>query len=70
MGLINGIGLKLRSAATCTKLRCIQVGPLTVDLALLHKHWTPENFVKNISETWEVLKDEKLNMRDPLVKEI
>lgn len=46
--LINEIGIALKSAARCTGIRLIQLGPFTVEHSLLQKHWTLENLIENI----------------------
>ncbi|KAG7170636.1 mitochondrial mRNA pseudouridine synthase Trub2-like [Homarus americanus] len=46
--LVHDIGLKLKTSAVCTQMRCIRHGPWTLDHALLRKHWTLEHIINNI----------------------
>lgn len=59
MKLIHEIGLTLRSTAVCTKLRQVQFGPLSVENALLNKHWTLEHIINNIIECRKIIKPQR-----------
>lgn len=46
----------MKTNATASKIRCIRYGPLTVDDALLRKHWRLEHIIDNI----EYIRDKNL----------
>lgn len=47
--LVNGIGRRHQSLATCTGLQCIRHSYFSLDQALLMKHWTLEYVIENIA---------------------
>uniref|UniRef100_A0A0V0GD68 Putative pseudouridine synthase n=1 Tax=Triatoma dimidiata TaxID=72491 RepID=A0A0V0GD68_TRIDM len=59
MALIHSIGLKLRSAATCTAIHCIRHSFFNLDSALLKKHWTLQNVMKNLVDNRKLIKQQK-----------
>jgi len=65
--LIHDFGIRLHTAAVCTKLRCVKYGPFTLDLALLPKHYDPQHIINNIIKTKEILQTMDLRVRDPLI---
>jgi len=65
--LIHEFGIRLRSTATCTKIRCIKYGPFNLDHALLKKHWDVENTIANLYTSAQVLKTVDTWVRDPLI---
>ncbi|XP_014239768.1 mitochondrial mRNA pseudouridine synthase Trub2 isoform X2 [Cimex lectularius] len=65
MALIQNIGLRLHSLATCTKIQCIKYSYFTLDDALLKKHWTLQNIITSLGNTHRknsanVIKDHKI----------
>jgi len=62
---VHELGLKLHSVAVCTKIRCTKVGPFTLDMALLPKHWDLENIIDNMQKSSTLLKDFNLYEREP-----
>nr|XP_045581938.1 mitochondrial mRNA pseudouridine synthase Trub2-like [Procambarus clarkii] len=46
--VIHDLGLKLKTTAVCTQMRCIRHGPWTLNHALLRKHWSLEHIINNI----------------------
>jgi len=54
--LVHQIGIYLKSLAVCTGLRRTQFGHLSVEAALLRKHWTLEHILSNITLCKEILK--------------
>ena len=46
--LINEIGLAIKTTAMCCGIRLTNLGPFTINDALLQKHWTLENLIENI----------------------
>jgi len=67
MQLINNLGRMLHSVATCTKIRCLNVGPFGLDMALLNKHWSLQNIISNMDRTRTILSGRDLSIRDPNV---
>lgn len=47
--LVHDIGIKLKTTAVCTQMRCIRYGPWTLHHALLRKHWSLEHIINNIN---------------------
>lgn len=54
--VIHDIGLKLKTVAVCTQMRCIRHGPWTLEYALLRKHWSLENIINNINKSSHLMK--------------
>ncbi|CAN2389131.1 pseudouridine synthase activity, partial [Pristimantis euphronides] len=48
--LIHEIGLELKSAAVCTKVRRTRDGPFTLDCALTHGHWDLNSIANAIKD--------------------
>lgn len=48
INIIAQAGIKLRTEATCTSMRCIRYGNFTLNDALLRKHWKLEHVIDNI----------------------
>lgn len=59
--LIHDIGLKLKTVAVCTQMRCIRHGPWTLEHALLRKHWSLEHIINNIGLSKPLLKTVRHN---------
>ncbi|XP_045102994.1 mitochondrial mRNA pseudouridine synthase Trub2-like isoform X2 [Portunus trituberculatus] len=53
--LIHSLGIKLKTNAVCTQLRCVRYGPWTLGHALLRKHWSLEHIVNNIGQSYPLL---------------
>lgn len=67
VGFIHDFGIRLHTAAVTTKIRCIKYGPFTLDMALLPKHYDPENIINNTIKTKKIIRGVDLNVRDPIV---
>lgn len=48
LNLIYTAGLKLKSVAMCTSIKCIRYGPFTLDHSLLHHSWNVEKLALNV----------------------
>ncbi|KAL3872037.1 hypothetical protein ACJMK2_040005 [Sinanodonta woodiana] len=60
MKLIHEIGLELRSTAICTQVRRIRYGHFTLEHALLCKHWTAQEIIRNIATCKHLLTPNRL----------
>ncbi|OQV11881.1 ATP-dependent RNA helicase DDX42 [Hypsibius exemplaris] len=47
--VLNDVAEDMKSSAVCTRMRRIRYGNLTLDMALLRKHWTAGDIIKAIS---------------------
>lgn len=60
--LIHDIGMQLKSTAHCVGVQCIRHNFLTVENALLKKHWKLQYILDNISENHKIFKKVKEEM--------
>ncbi|KAK0180005.1 hypothetical protein PV327_005692 [Microctonus hyperodae] len=68
--LVNGLGLQLRSTATCTQIQCVQFGLFNLDIALLRRDWNLECIVKNMTTMrYLIWKNNALFRKDPVLRE-
>ncbi|XP_076276836.1 pseudouridylate synthase TRUB2, mitochondrial [Lasioglossum baleicum] len=67
--LIQDVGMKLQSTATCTQILCLQDGLFTLEHALLKKHWTLESILGNMSMCQKILMSNKnlLHQESPVL---
>ncbi|XP_014283506.1 pseudouridylate synthase TRUB2, mitochondrial isoform X2 [Halyomorpha halys] len=54
--LINSIGTRLQSYATCTGIQCMRHSHFSLEHALLKKHWNLEEVIKNIQNNKRLMK--------------
>lgn len=53
--LINNIGTRLQSYATCTGIQCIRHSYFSLEHALLKKHWNLEEVIRNIQNNKKLI---------------
>ncbi|XP_037558167.1 pseudouridylate synthase TRUB2, mitochondrial-like [Dermacentor silvarum] len=63
--LVHEIGLHLHSCAICHRVRLVRYGLFNTDLALLRKHWTLENILRNIQDCQPLVAQELLEPHSP-----
>lgn len=52
--MINTMGIQLRTAAHCMKIRCTRVGFFTYKDSLLRSHWNLQNVIQSMHECQEI----------------
>lgn len=52
--MINTMGIQLRTAAHCSKIRCTRVGFFTYKQSLLRSHWNLQNVIQNMHECQKI----------------
>lgn len=68
LNLVHNIGMKLKSAAVCTGIKCIRYGPFTLDHSLLQHSWHAEKLVSNIEQCNSIYEEDlKSGRRDKLI---
>lgn len=63
--LVNGVGIKSRSNASISSLRCTRYGHFTVENCLLEKDFTVEGVLNNIALNQPLTREEKLRPLHP-----
>lgn len=63
---IHEVGLALRTTACYSKLCKVRQGNITLDHALLSKHWTLENVINSIGECRKLLNPKKLKVQQTI----
>ena len=63
--LVHGLGLKMRSTACISSLRCTRYGYFNVDKALLEKNLTVEKVINNIGDCSDLITEDKLSPVSP-----
>ena len=63
--LVNGIGIKNRSTACITSLRCTRYGHFTFENCLLEKEFNVESVIKNVVSNEPLTSEEKLRPLRP-----
>jgi len=63
--LVHGLGLKMKSTACISSLRCVRYGYFKVENALLDKEWTVEGVINNIGICSENTSQDKLSPVSP-----
>lgn len=69
--LIHGLGLQLRSTATCTQVQCYQFGIFDVQAALLKRDWNLENILMSMNNMRRLLGKHRylLKQKDPILRQ-
>ncbi|KAL6457907.1 hypothetical protein MHYP_G00331370 [Metynnis hypsauchen] len=49
--MLHEVGLELRTAAVCTKVRRTRDGPFKMEDALTHKHWTADDIIPAVTHS-------------------
>lgn len=52
--MINTMGIQLKTAAHCQKIRCTRVGFFTYEDSLLRSHWNLQNVIQNMHECQKI----------------
>jgi tRNA U55 pseudouridine synthase TruB len=67
--LVSELGLQLKTNAVCRSIRCIRYGYFTLDHALLLKHVTLENVLRNMNDLKKIIRvNDNLRKQSPNIR--
>lgn len=52
--MIHTMGVQLKTAAHCMKIRCTRIGYFTYEQSLLRSHWNLQNVIQNMHECQKI----------------